>query len=182
MIEDEQLRHLATCEACLRFDKYLSHPAGPNWQGEREFDRAFAEWKRTCPTRASKRGQHKGNGTHNGLFAGTLTMPPDSGLTKEDMIAAMRKILQQRSCPVSKYAWYLERTEQGTPHIHFIYRTVKGGRIEKKHFQRAWALWDESVRMGAGHQGGYHRPVLEEDGYLKYISKGGGVEEHENNF
>lgn len=115
---------------------------------------------------------HIGNGTHIGPFAFTLTKSPADGLTEDDMIKAVKKLMKQKSCPVTKYAWYLEYGDEATkqhPHIHGMYETHTGGRIESKHFKRAWSVWDPKLPMGAGHRGGYHRPVRAEEAYTNYI-------------
>ena len=117
---------------------------------------------------------HSGNGAPQGAFAFTLTCSPSDGLTKEDMIAAVRKVMAQQSCPVVKYAWYLEygdRELKTHPHIHGMYETTTLGRIEAKHWKRAWRIWDEKVRMGAGFRGGYHRPIRDGEAYSDYIRK-----------
>ena len=119
---------------------------------------------------------HSGNGTHKGAWAFTLTKSPDDDLTEEDMVKAVRKLMAQQSCPVEKYAWYLEHKDEGThPHIHGMYQTSTGGKIETKHFKRAWSIWDPTIRMGAGFRGGYHRPVRSDEKYSAYIAKDGGV-------
>lgn len=126
----------------------------------------------TYHKRVSK--SHVGNGAPQGRFAFTLTASPSDNLTKEDMIKAVRKLMAQKSCPVKYYAWYLEYgdlEEQTHPHIHGLYETNSGGRIEAKHFKRAWKIWDEKVRMGAGFRGGYHRPVRDNEAYSDYIKK-----------
>lgn len=118
---------------------------------------------------------HTGNGAYQGPFAFTLTKSPADGLTEDDMIKAVKKIMKQKSCPVKKYAWYLEYGDETTkhhPHIHGMYETHSGGRIESKHFKRAWSIWGEhkpELRMGAGFRGGYHRPVRAEEAYTDYI-------------
>lgn len=127
--------------------------------------------------------QHVGNGTYHGPFAFTLTKSPKDPHTTADMIAAAKKIMSQKSCPLKKYAWYLEykgTDESGLPahpHIHGMYETVTGGRIEAKHFKRAWPIWEEKIKLGAGFRGGYHRPVKSEESYTQYICKDGGVGE-----
>lgn len=125
--------------------------------------------------------KHSGNGAPSGAFAFTLTKSPTDDLTEADMVAAVRKIMCQKSCPVKRYAWYLEYKEDGKhPHIHGMYETDKGGVIEKKHFSRAWKIWDPSKPLGAGFRGGYHRPVRSEEGYSDYIKKDGGLSEYSN--
>ena len=122
---------------------------------------------------------HVGNGAHKGLFAFTLTKSPKDPLSIGDMLAAVRKLMGQRSCPLKRYAWYYEdkgRDEFGEPlhpHIHGIYETESGGRIEAKHFKRAWDIWNEKLPMGAGFRGGYHKPVYHEEEYKEYIKKDG---------
>lgn len=118
------------------------------------------------------------NGKYNGPFAFTLTMSPSWGLSEEDMIQAVRKIMAQKSQPVKKFAWYLEYKDEETkkhPHIHGMYETENGRRIEKKHFKRSWPKWNEDQQLGAGFVGGYHRPVHHDEAYSKYIAKQGGV-------
>jgi len=124
---------------------------------------------------------HKGNGAPQGAFAFTLTKSPMDDLTEFDMIKAVRKIMSQKSCPVARYAWYLEYKENNThPHIHGMYETVSLGRIEKKHWKRAWPIWDENHKLGNGFRGGYHRPVRVEEIYKDYISKDKGRNEWYN--
>lgn len=129
------------------------------------------------------RSQRQGNGAPSGAFAFTLTKSPKDPYTVGDMLTAVRKIMSQKSCPVVKYAWYYEekgRDENGDPihpHIHGMYETATGGRIETKHFKRAWPLWDPSKPIGAGFRGGYHRPVKSEEHYSDYIKKDGGMGE-----
>lgn len=134
---------------------------------------------------ASIKKKHVGNGKPSGAFAFTLTKSPKDSLTVSDMLAAVRKVMRQKSCPVKKYAWYYEekgRDENGDPihpHIHGMYETESGGRIEQKHFKRAWPIWSEDPdnKMGAGFRGGYHRPVKDNEAYTDYIKKDGGMSE-----
>lgn len=125
--------------------------------------------------------KHTGNGTYSGPFAFTLTKSPTDTLTVGDMLKAVDKIMNQKSCPVIQYAWYLEykgKDEDGLPihpHIHGMYETESQGRIEAKHFKRAWPIWKESVKLGKGHRGGYHEPIKAEDDYANYIKKDGGI-------
>lgn len=140
------------------------------------------EWYSHMKSVHFKKKRH-GNGVPNGAFAFTLTKSPKDPHTVGDMLAAVRKIVRQRSCPVVKYAWYYEdkgRDENGDPihpHIHGLYETESGGRIERKHWMRAWDLWDETKPMGAGFKGGYHRPVKDGECYKDYIKKDGGMSE-----
>lgn len=126
---------------------------------------------------------HKGNGTHQGAWAFTFTKAPTDDLTVAQMIGAAQKVMRQKSCPVKKYAWYLEYKgvdDAGIPthpHIHGMYETVSGGRIEAKHWMRAWPIWKESVPCGAGFRGGYHKAVADDTAYSDYIKKDGGIGE-----
>lgn len=132
-------------------------------------------WNRTKP--------RTGNGTYQGAWAFTLTMSPKDGLSVGDMLTAVRKVMKQKSNPVKSYAWYYEdkgRDDNGDPihpHIHGMYETATGGRVEAKHFKRAWSIWDERKPIGAGFRGGYHRPVRSEERYDDYIKKDGGMGE-----
>lgn len=121
-----------------------------------------------------KNTHHEGNGRPIGAFAFTLTFSPNDGKTEADLVAAVRKVMKQRSCPVKRYAWYLEYGDEAMkrhPHIHGLYETETGGIIEKKHWKRAWDIWDPSTPLGAGFRGGYHRPVRDDEGYAQYIKK-----------
>lgn len=130
-----------------------------------------------------KKTTRVGNGAPSGAFAFTITKSSKDAFSVGDMLTAVRKIMSQKSCPVAKYAWYYEekgRDENGDPihpHIHGIYETHGGGRIEAKHFMRAWPIWNEKKPLGAGFQGGYHRPVRSSEGYKDYIKKDGGMSE-----
>lgn len=163
----------STCIGCIEMtqnDKLLASMTG---MSDNDFNKMFRKiydkWYRTCPCFVKSKS-HKGNGAPNGLFAGTLTMSPEWGKTEDDIVRAAEKIFAQKTCPVKRYAWYLELTENGTPHIHFIYETETGGRIHQKVFKRYWE-WDESIKVGKGHKGGYHKPVLSETAYTEYLSK-----------
>lgn len=124
-----------------------------------------------------------GNGAPSGAFAFTLTKSTKDAFSVGDMLTAVRKVMSQKSCPVAKYAWYYEekgRDENGDPihpHIHGMYETHSGGRIEAKHFMRAWPIWNEKKPLGAGFQGGYHRPVKHDEAYANYIKKDEGMSE-----
>lgn len=158
-------------QECMRLD-----PESPSWK--KDFRTIFEDYYvNHCvqyhgyPPRTHT---HTGNGAPTGAFAFTLTASPTDGLTEADMVSAVRKIMHQKSCPVKSYAWYLEYKDAEAkthPHIHGMYETEKGGVIEKKHFQRAWKIWDPSQRLGLGFRGGYHRPVRDDEKYDTYIKK-----------
>jgi len=121
----------------------------------------------------------KGNGKPQGAFAFTLTKSPTDDLSVEDLVAAVRKVMSQKSMPVKRYAWAYEDKGDGKhPHIHGMYETETGARIHSKYWKRAWKIWDENKPMGQGFRGGYHRPVRNEDSYQDYIAKDGGLAEN----
>lgn len=128
-----------------------------------------------------KNTSHEGNGKYKGPFAFTITKSPTWNVTVLEMVNAANKIMGQGSCKVKKFAWYYEdkgRDELGDPvhpHIHGMYETETGGRIESKHWKRAYPFWDEKTKMGVGHVGGYHRPIKSEEKYEDYIKKDGGM-------
>lgn len=159
--------------------------AFPCMATEEDFDQWARHTRSKLCTHFRKTTTHVGNGAHKGLFAFTLTKSPSDALSIGDMLAAVRKIMRQQSCPVKRYAWYFEdkgRDEFGEslhPHIHGIYETESGGRIEYKHWKRAWSIWGErdNKPMGLGFRGGYHKPVYHENGYKDYIKKDGRMHE-----
>lgn len=163
------------CAVCKDFDRAMVAAAFD----DRRFRELNLKWTRHLrELHWPKAKSHKGNGAHQGEFAFTLTKSPSDDLTELDMIAAVRKLMAQKSCPVKYYAWYLEYGNPETkehPHIHGLYETESRGRIESKHFKRAWKIWDEKVRMGMGFRGGYHRPVELEENYARYIAKQNGI-------
>lgn len=169
-------KHAHNCDACLIYDRELSDIDFPI--GSREFNIAYdyltKQYRASCPN--TMKVAHKGNGVHQGLWVGTLTMAPTDGFNEEDMINAMRKIFAQQTVPLKKWAYYREYTKNGTPHIHFCYETETGGRIHKKIFQRYWKLWDEPRNQTGrgGFPGGYHTSAKSETAYLEYMSKDGG--------
>lgn len=182
----KNLNSLGLCTSCCPVCRMMDQTAlascnDSRWDCKRDYmdkwrDHAIAEHGFPPPPVQT----HKGNGAYLGQWAFTLTKSPKDDLTEEDMIKAARKLMAQQSCPVKYFAWYLEHKEgKKHPHIHGMYECEGGGRIEKKHFVRAWPIWGESKdnknKMGAGFRGGYHRPVKNEEGYLKYISEDDGV-------
>jgi len=124
-----------------------------------------------------------GNGLYQGAFAFTLNKSDKDPFTVGDMLIAVRKVMAQKSQPVKQYAWYYEdkgRDANGdaiNPHIHGMYETLDGKKIESKHFKRAWDIWNPKVPLGSGFRGGYHRPVKHDEAYSQYIKKDGGMSE-----
>ena len=110
-------------------------------------------------------------------YAFTLTAPPDMELTAEQFTSAAEKILKHgissRYEHPTRSAYVLEFTEKGTPHIHGVYRMANGRRITQKYFKRYWILWDESVKLGHGHRGGYHQKARHSESYEVYMEKEG---------
>jgi len=168
---------------CVDIDfKNVIRSNKPNYSFEKEYlkplDKHYADdhgW--VCPYKKT----HTGNGTYTGKFAFSLTYSPTDELTEEDLVKAARKICSQKSNPVKSFAWYLEYRDpetKGGPHIHGMYETESGGRIETKHWKRAWPIWDQNVPLGAGFRGGYHRPVRSDEGYANYISKDNGPHDY----
>jgi len=112
-------------------------------------------------------------------YAFTLTMPPNYSPSKPVETVA-KNILEHglTNKPYEKateWAYVLEHTEQGTPHIHGMYKTPSGRRISSKYFKRYWTLWDETKKMGHGHQGGYHQKSRSHESYTAYLEKEGVV-------
>lgn len=126
---------------------------------------------------------HQGNGVYQGAFAFTLTKSPEDVFTEEDMIKAVQKVMNQKSIPTKKFAWYLEYGDDEAkthPHIHGMYETENGGMIETKHWKRAWSIWNPKQKLGKGFRGGYHRPVRDNESYDDYIKKDNGKSERFN--
>lgn len=177
---DRRADMCSTCgEIWLRWTSYLDLPV--HMQTKEKFRKLFNEEADHMtlvhgqPARPPTPKHHTGNGKPKGIFAGTLTMSTSDPYNQNDMIAAARKIFSQTTCPVKRYAWYLEYTDAGTPHIHFLYECDEGGRIHAKIFKRYWKIWDERQRVGKGHRGGYHSSVQSETAYKEYIEKDGSI-------
>lgn len=113
-------------------------------------------------------------------YAFTLTMPPDY-VPPKPIEEAARLILEKgiTNKPYEKaaeWAFVLEHTEKGTPHIHGVYKTPSGRRIASKYFKRYWPLWDEDgKKLGQGHKGGYHQKARHAESYNAYLLKEGVV-------
>lgn len=158
----------ACCPVCKDFDKALVASCFDD-RRNREIHQRWLKHVRLYhfPPRI-----HSGNGAPTGAFAFTLNMSPGDGLTQDDMVIAVRKLMAQKTCPVKRYAWYLEFGDDEAkthPHIHGMYETEANGRIPQRQFKRAWPIWDESQRLGRGHRGGYHDVARNEEGYSNYI-------------
>jgi hypothetical protein len=187
VLTEERLLQLDKCNRCGPFFRFNSGRVftGASGLAEERFlmDRMFENnHHKNC--KVFNPGKiREGNGAPKGAFAFTLTKSPKDPLTVGDMLTAVRKVMTQKSCPVARYAWYYEdkgRDENGDaihPHIHGMYETHTLGRIEAKHWKRAWSVWNENKGMGAGFQGGYHRPVKSDEAYESYIKKDGGMSE-----
>jgi len=112
-------------------------------------------------------------------YAFTLTMPPGyvspkplSEVASNIMKLGLTNKPYERA---SEWAFVLEHTEQGTPHIHGMYKTPSGRRISCKYFERHHKLWDEKVKLGHGHKGGYHQKTRHDQSYEAYMQKEGVV-------
>lgn len=164
------------CEECVMINS-MCITFADDWHNKAKYEKWFDLYLRHDPKThitAPPKKTHRGNGKPEGLFAGTLTMSPSDTTDEVQMIQAIKKIFNQQTCPVKKWAWYVEYTDAGLPHIHFCYETETGGRIHQKVFKRYWKTWNESERMGKGFRGGYHKNCDSETAYLEYIAKDGG--------
>lgn len=112
-------------------------------------------------------------------YAFTLTCAPTDQKTLQDMIDAAEYLSkygltnapEERPC---KFAYVVEHPETNF-HIHGVYSTASGRRIAAKYFKRAWSLWDERVKLGHGHRGGYHKLCMDPHQYQGYLEKEGVV-------
>ncbi len=165
------------CDVCERWFRKEIFAVTDKWQDN------YSKWLVHSETHKKT---HTGNGAPQGRFAFTLTKSPKDNLTVADMFKAVRKIMSQKSNPVAKYAWYYEDKGRDAnddpihPHIHGMYETATLGRIEKKHWKRAWSIWgegDPTKKIGEGFFGGYHRPVKMNEAYTDYIRKDDGFSE-----
>lgn len=132
-------------------------------------------FKSRCKAHAPKVDSRKADAST--AYAFTLTMPPDY-VPKKPIEEAARLIMENgiTSKPYQraiKWAFVVEHTEQGTPHVHGMYKTESGRRIEKKYFERYWPLWKEETKLGHGHKGGYHQKARDEQCYEAYMEKEG---------
>jgi len=177
--------YLFCCHKCTTYHIFVT---------EQGCIRNLIDWKEHCPepetckycnsvvehfnaSRAKKNSHLK---AEEGVeYAFTLTMPPDHK-PANPLPEVARKILEfgLTNKPYEKaieYAYVLEHTDKGTPHIHGVYKTPSGRRISGKYFKRYWPLWDESVHLGHGHKGGYHQKARHSESYSAYLEKEGVV-------
>jgi len=112
-------------------------------------------------------------------YAFTLTMPPSYKPNKPlEQVAKLICTNGLTNKPYEKptrWAFVLEHTEAGIPHIHGMYKTPSGRRISAKYFKRYHDLWDEKVKLGDGHKGGYHKQARHNESYAAYMEKEGCV-------
>lgn len=192
MPTDSWEQTVALFEVCGVCHAFIQRVRDNVFSSPYDVDKAYDEWSRHCRSPACKKygksRTHVGNGKHKGAWAFTLTKSPSDPYSVGDMLIAVRKIMSQKSDPVKSYAWYYEdkgKDENGDPihpHIHGMYETHDGGRIERKHFKRAWKIWGEGSKdpkdiLGAGFRGGYHREVRDQEAYSDYIKKDAGMHE-----
>lgn len=122
----------------------------------------------------------------NTEYAFTLTVTPDYVLKKPlDEVARMIMEYGLTNKPyekASQYAYVLEHTDKGTPHIHGVYKTPSGRRIAAKYFKRYHTFgWIENPKeegykkLGNGHIGGYHAKARHSESYENYLKKEGTV-------
>lgn len=132
-----------------------------------------------CPTHAPQPKKDTRKADPGTEYAFTLTMPPTYSPKKPIEEAA--KLIMENGLTNSpyekaeKWAIVLEHTESGTPHVHGVYKTPSGRRIATKYFKRYWDLWDEKVKLGNGHKGGYHAKARHGESYDAYLQKEGAV-------
>lgn len=155
------------CEVTDRFARVTMEP--PNYG---------LTFKSKCPSHAPKVDSRKAD--ESTAYAFTLTMPPDYSPAKPiEEVARLICENGMTSKPYErpiKWAYVLEHTAAGTPHIHGMYKMASGRRIEKKYFKRYWTLWDEGgPKLGMGFKGGYHQKARHEESYDAYIQKEGVV-------
>lgn len=178
---------ITNCTKCVEYDLLMLECCGSSWADYKEYDKWYMRWKnhylyedavgyKDDPphTALPKPHSHEGNGKPKGLFAFSLTASPKDGKNKYDFTHAVEMIMNQKTCPVKRYSWYLETKDNDThPHIHGIYETDSGGQIYTKVFKRYWSIWDPKPdkKLGDGFRGGYHKPVDFAVAYKEYISK-----------
>jgi len=128
----------------------------------------------------------KAKSIENTQWAFTLTQPPGyikpGGMSIQESAEKLLRhgLTSKPEQKALKWAYVLEHTEQGTPHVHGVYATQSGKKIGDKYFKRYWPLWDIKKRMGQGHQGGYHAQARHNESYENYLTKEGCVKSSED--
>lgn len=188
------VEHRIECPICSDLaQKYSDHPVKFLPEGDQLAcgclvkdihppDPFYPDWEicvsKQCEKHAPKVDSRKA--TPGTEFAFTLTMPPDYKPNKTVIESA--KLIMKNGLTADKpyekasqWAIVLEHTDKGTPHVHGVYKTESGRRISAKYFKRYWDLWDEKVKLGAGHKGGYHAKARHSESYAAYLEKEGVV-------
>lgn len=119
-------------------------------------------------------------------YAFTLMYPPGVKPLKtlqEQADLLMRYGTTNAPCEYAcRFAYVTEHSENGIEHIQGVYQTPSGRRISQKMFKRYTkcegypnGYWDEKVKLGQGHKGGYHQKVRHGQSYEGYLEKEGVV-------
>lgn len=128
------------------------------------------------------KAKHPQSANPENEYAFTLTMPPD--YTPHKPLEEVARLILEKGITnkpyerASEWAFVMEHTDKGTPHIHGVYKTPSGRRLASKYFQRYWPLWDEKTKLGAGHKGGYHSLARHSESYHAYLLKEGVVQKN----
>lgn len=106
----------------------------------------------------------------------TLTYSPkehgwNSDQAKETMRSAIERLTRYYREEIEEFHAVGELTQSGQPHVHAWYRLDGGRRITTKSFRRAYPIWNERRKLGRGHEGGHHEPVVRTSDFDGYIEK-----------
>lgn len=147
-------------------------------------DEHHEEYLETLVASTPKPKQNSQKADPDTSYAFTLTIPPTYQCKKplEEVAQLILKngLTNKPYEKASRWAYVLEHTESGTPHIHGMYQTPSGRRISNKYFERYHPLWDEKVKLGHGHKGGYHQKTRHNESYEAYMTKEGCVHSSAN--
>jgi len=130
--------------------------------------------------------EHANKADKDTAYAFTLTIPtgsqPVKPLTEVAKLIMVNGLTNKPYEKATQWAYVLEHTDAGTPHIHGMYKTNSGRRIASKYFQRyhqikgvSGPFWEEKVHLGHGHKGGYHQKARHNESYEAYMQKEGEV-------
>lgn len=138
-----------------------------------QYEPHVALWARHDAQRAHSRNREK---LHKGAWAFTLTYSPvKHGWSKDEaqavMSEAIRRLRHYYRNELVEFDAIGEYTQAGLPHVHGHYRLNGGLRMTTKNFKRAYPIWNPKVRIGKGHEGGYHEPASRDSDYSGYIQK-----------